>query len=147
MVGGVGRPRHGGVLDESGLEITSFLGQRRNSLVTAMKLDRNTANTNPSKIDGCAGNAVKEAGLIAHWTVSRRFWIMKNNYTSMMVGGAVIEVVNYLLPPSFILCVTENVLPVSKGTVQFIGSGDLITASGLLTLVGSGGDLTTGSRK
>lgn len=52
-----------------------------------------------------------------------------------------------ILPPSLMLWVTEKVFPVSKGTVQLIGSGDLTTASGLLTLVGSGGDLTTGSRK
>lgn len=40
-----------------------------------------------------------------------------------------------------------NIFPVSKGTVQLTGSGDLIKiCSGDLTLVGSGGDLTTGSK-
>ena len=52
------------------------------------------------------------------------------------------------IPPSRTLCVTENVLPVSRGTVQFIGSGErTMTSVGDLTRVGSGGDLTTGSRK
>jgi len=50
--------------------------------------------------------------------------------------------------PSRTLCVTENVFPVSRGTVQFIGSGErTMTSVGDLTRVGSGGDLTTGSRK
>ena len=52
------------------------------------------------------------------------------------------------IPPSRTLCVTENVFPVSSGTVQFIGSGDRTMPSvGDFTRVGSGGDLTTGSRK
>lgn len=38
-----------------------------------------------------------------------------------------------------------KVFPVSNGTVQFTGSGDLMfICSGDFTLVGSGGDLTTG---
>ena len=45
------------------------------------------------------------------------------------------------------LCVTEKVFPVSRGTVQLIGSGERTDPSGDLTRVGSGGDLTTGSRK
>lgn len=41
---------------------------------------------------------------------------------------------------------TVNVFPVSSGTVQFTGSGErIIICSGLLTRVGSGGDLTIGS--
>ena len=51
------------------------------------------------------------------------------------------------LPPSLTLCVTEKVLPVSSGTVQLMGSGLRTDPSGLLTLVGSGGLLTTGSLK
>lgn len=48
--------------------------------------------------------------------------------------------------PSLTFCVTVKVLPVSNGTVQLTGSGDLIKiCSGDLTLVGSGGDLMTGS--
>jgi len=52
---------------------------------------------------------------------------------------------NKVSPPSLTLWVTENVLVVSSGTVQLIGSGDRMIPSGLLTRVGSGGDLTTGS--
>lgn len=49
-----------------------------------------------------------------------------------------------ILPCTF--CVTVKVFPVSKGTVQFTGSGDrIIICSGDLTLVGSGGDFTIGS--
>lgn len=45
--------------------------------------------------------------------------------------------------PFRIFCVTVNVLPVSKGTIQFTGSGErIIICSGDLTRVGSGGDLT-----
>lgn len=41
---------------------------------------------------------------------------------------------------------TVNVLPVSRGTVQFTGSGErMIICSGDFTLVGSGGLFTTGS--
>lgn len=48
--------------------------------------------------------------------------------------------------PSLTFCVTVNVLPVSKGTVQLTGSGErIIICSGDFTLVGSGGDLTNGS--
>lgn len=48
--------------------------------------------------------------------------------------------------PSRIFCVTVNVFPVSKGTVQLTGSGDRISnCSGDLTRVGSGGDLISGS--
>lgn len=48
--------------------------------------------------------------------------------------------------PSRTFCVTVKVLPVSRGTVQFTGSGDrMIICSGDFTLVGSGGLLTTGS--
>ena len=44
-------------------------------------------------------------------------------------------------PESLTHWVTWNVLPVSKGTVQLIGSGDLIiSCSGDRTRVGSGGD-------
>lgn len=42
---------------------------------------------------------------------------------------------------------TVKVFPVSNGTVQLTGSGERINiCSGDFTLVGSGGDLTTGSR-
>lgn len=52
----------------------------------------------------------------------------------------------YLDLPSRTFWVTVNVFPVSKGTVQLTGSGERIKiCSGDLTLVGSGGDLTTGS--
>lgn len=45
--------------------------------------------------------------------------------------------------PSRTFCVTVNVFPVSRGTVQLTGSGDrIIICSGDLTRVGSGGDLT-----
>jgi len=48
--------------------------------------------------------------------------------------------------PSRTFCVTVNVLPVSRGTVQFTGSGErMIICSGDFTLVGSGGLFTTGS--
>lgn len=48
-----------------------------------------------------------------------------------------------LVLPSRTFCVTVKVFPVSNGTVQLTGSGDLINiCSGDLTLVGSGGDFT-----
>lgn len=48
--------------------------------------------------------------------------------------------------PSRTFCVTVNVFPVSRGTVQFTGSGErMIICSGDFTLVGSGGLFTTGS--
>ena len=48
--------------------------------------------------------------------------------------------------PSRTFCVTVKVLPVSRGTVQFTGSGErMIICSGDFTLVGSGGLFTTGS--
>lgn len=48
--------------------------------------------------------------------------------------------------PSRTFCVTVKVLPVSRGTVQFTGSGErMIICSGDLTLVGSGGLFITGS--
>ncbi|KNC30547.1 hypothetical protein FF38_05573 [Lucilia cuprina] len=51
-----------------------------------------------------------------------------------------------LFLPSLTFCVTVKVFPVSKGTVQLTGSGErIIICSGLLTRVGSGGDLTMGS--
>ena len=47
-------------------------------------------------------------------------------------------------PLSRTLCVTENVFLVSSGTVQLMGSGDLMhSCSGDFTRVGSGGDFTT----
>lgn len=48
--------------------------------------------------------------------------------------------------PSLTFWVTVKVFPVSRGTVQFTGSGDrMIICSGDFTLVGSGGLFTTGS--
>lgn len=56
------------------------------------------------------------------------------------------EEVSICTIPSLTFCVTVNVLPVSKGTVQLTGSGErIIICSGDLTLVGSGGDFTNGS--
>uniref|UniRef100_A0A182J7R4 Uncharacterized protein n=1 Tax=Anopheles atroparvus TaxID=41427 RepID=A0A182J7R4_ANOAO len=50
-------------------------------------------------------------------------------------------------PPSRTFCVTVNVLPVSRGTVQLTGSGErMMICSGDLTRVGSGGDLIICSR-
>ena len=51
-----------------------------------------------------------------------------------------------LLPVSRTHWVTWNVLPVSRGTVQLMGSGDrIINCSGDLTRVGSGGDYRSNS--
>lgn len=57
-----------------------------------------------------------------------------------------ISSIESLVLPSRTFCVTVKVLPVSRGTVQFTGSGErMIICSGDFTLVGSGGLFTTGS--
>lgn len=63
-----------------------------------------------------------------------------------MVAIPCVEVSHLVILPSRTFCVTVKVLPVSRGTVQFTGSGErMIICSGDFTLVGSGGLFTTGS--
>lgn len=70
----------------------------------------------------------------------------KYSYVCLMEDLVFLISIFFNALPSRTFCVTVNVLPVSRGTVQFTGSGErMIICSGDFTLVGSGGLFTTGS--